>query len=293
MENQPAWMSRMYVDTSCSDAPFAPPTATHGRQSTQGRSRTVFRRRGATTRLDRLYQEGAAKVRLPRTVGEPAEAVVINTAGGLTGGDQMNVEVALLAGARAVLTTQACERIYRSTGDEAEVMTHLNVGPGARLEWLPQETILFDDGRLRRSLDAELAEDAQLLVVESFIFGRHAMGERVRRGLLHDRWRIRRGGQLIFADELRFEDEIAELASRKAVLSGQAAVATVISVGPDCEGALDEVRGVLAGSGGASAWNGKLLVRMIASDGLALRQTLFAVLSVLTDGRPLPKVWRL
>lgn len=281
----------MYVDTSCSKA--APP-ATPKLQRAEGRIRISFRRRGGATCLDRLYQEGSAKIRLPRRIGGAAtEAVVINTAGGLTGGDALSTCVVLQRGAQAVVTTQACERIYRSADGPAKVAAHLEVGEGARLDWLPQETILFDGGRLSRVLHADLAQDAGLLIVEALILGREAMGESVRSGSFRDRWRIRRDGRLIFADDLRIEGEMAGLLARPAVLGGQRAMATVLLAAADCERWLEPARDAIGDSGGASAWDGKLLIRIAAPDGFALRQALMPVLSILMAGRPLPKVWQI
>lgn len=283
-------MSRMFADTLCSEAPPAVPERM---QRASGRSRIVFRRRGGVTCLDRLYQDGSSKVRLPSVIGPTPEAVLINTAGGLTGGDIFSTEVVLQAGARAVLTTQACERIYRSSGGAAEVSSRIELGSGARLHWLPQETILFDGGRLSRRLEVELAEEAEFLAVEAVIFGRAAMGEQVVSGSFRDRWRIRREGRLVFADDLRFEGDIAHQLARPAVLAGNAAMATVFYAAPDCDQLLENVRSALRSAGGASAWAGKLVIRVAAADGLALRRALVPVLSVLMAERPLPKVWQL
>ena len=157
----------------------------------------------------------------------------------------------------------------------------------------PQETILFNHGQMLRRLDVDMAADAEFLAVESLIFGRAAMGETVVAGAFRDRWRVRRGGRLVFADDLRFEGDIARELARPAILAGNAALATVFLASPDCEKMLEPVREVLKDAGGASAWGGKLLVRVVAADGFALRRTLLPVLSVLTAGRPLPKVWQL
>ena len=245
------------------------------------------------TCLDRLYQEGAAKVRFPRPTDGTQEAVLINTAGGLTGGDTFATEVVLQRGARAVVTTQACERIYRSSGGEAKVSVKVDVGADASLCWLPQETILFDRGRLTRRFEADLADSAELLVLEAVIFGREAMGEAVETGFFHDRWRIRRDGILLAADDLRFEGEIASLLARPAVLNGNRAMATVLLISQDSERLLDPVREALGSAGGASFWKDKLLVRVIAADGFELRRSLLPALAVLMDGRTLPKVWQI
>ena len=280
----------MFADTSCSDVLVSGPPRL---QRASGRSRIVFRRRDGVTCLDRLYQDGCAKIRLPRVTGATSEAVLINTAGGLTGGDAFSTEVVLQPDARAVLTTQACERIYRSSGNTAEVSMRIELGARARVHWLPQETILFDGSRLSRRIDVDMAEDAELLAVESVIFGRAAMGEQISSGAFRDRWRIKRNGRLMFADELNFEGRIADQLARPAILAGNAAMASVFYAAPDCEQFLDPVRDVLGDAGGASAWGGKLVARIAAADGFLLRRVLLPVLSVIMAGRPLPKVWQL
>jgi len=281
----------MFVDTSCSSLAAARPVA--AMQRAYGRARIVFDERNGATHLNRLYQEGAAKVRFPRPTDMTQEAVLINTAGGLTGGDSFATEVLLRARAKAVVTTQACERIYRSTGPKAHVSATVEVGADSSLCWLPQETILFDGGRLARRFEADLTASAELLVLEAVIFGREAMGETVHDGFFHDRWRIRREGVLLAADDLRFDGEIASLLARPAVLNGNRAMATALLVAPDCERLLDPVREALGAAGGASAWKGKLLVRVIAADGFELRRSLLPALSVLMNGRTLPKVWQI
>lgn len=277
----------MYVDTSCSDA--APVRL----QRAEGHARVAFRRRAGTTRLATLFQEGCAKVRLPKTLAEAPEAILINTAGGLTGGDRFSVDVAVAEHAAAVITTQACERIYRSNGDVAKVANCLTVAAGACLAWLPQETILFDSGKLVRSLDVELHGDATLIAIEAMLFGRTAMGETVRSGSLHDRWRVRRDGRLIFADDFRVSGDIAAHLSSPATLGGNCAMATLLYCGAEPERLLEAGREIIGNGGGASAWGGKLLARLVADSGLALRRRLEPLLVLLLAGQPLPKVWQL
>ena len=218
---------------------------------------------------------------------------MINTAGGLTGGDCMSAEVALGDNCRAVVTTQACEKIYRSAGGSAELMTRLTVDEGARLDWLPQETILFDGARLSRQLDVELAPNAELLLVEAVIFGRAAHGETVRSGLFTDRWRIRRGGKLLFADDLRFDWANAELLGRPAVLASATAMATIFFTSEEPARYVEGLRSIIGPAGGASSWNGKLLARLTANGGAPLRRTLLPALELLLDGAALPRIWRM
>lgn len=249
---------------------------------------------GGGTRLTRLYQDGCAKIRLPRdAAARSLEAVLINTAGGLTGGDRLRWTAEAGPQAALTLTTQACEKVYRAAEDRAETTVELSLGAGARLDWLPQETILFDGGAYARRLDADLAPGARLLAMEACVLGRTARGERVARGALRDRWRVRRGGRLIFADDLRLEGPVGETAGRAPVLAGACAFAAVLLAAEDAELLLPAVRAAIGAAGGASAFDGKLFARIAAPDGLALRRALIPALEILRGGEPLPRVWRL
>lgn len=281
----------MHVDTSCSDGVL---TAGPRLQRAEGSAHITFRQRDGATRLEQLFQEGCAKFRLPKPLsGAAPEAVLINTAGGLTGGDRFSTRVELATGTRATITTQACERIYRSTGEDVEVSTRLTVAAGAELAWLPQETILFDGARLSRQLDVELAGDARLVVVEATCFGRAAMGETLREGAFHDRWRVRRDGRLIFADDLRLRGDLSECLARRAVMGGRRAMATLLLAANDVEAFLDPVRQAIGEDGGASAWREKLVVRLCTMSGLLLRRRMETVLGILLPGQALPKVWQI
>ncbi|EJC80958.1 urease accessory protein UreH [Rhizobium leguminosarum bv. trifolii WSM2297] len=263
-------------------------------QRAEGRGHLAAKLLDGRTRLRELYQEGAAKIRLPDTFDASMEAVIINTAGGLTGGDRMDWSVVAGAGTKIDVTTQACEKIYKASAGTAEVTTRIEVGAGARVDWLPQETILFDRASLFRRLDVDLDEGADFLAVEAVLLGRKAMGETVETGLFRDRWRIRRSGRLIHAEELRLSEGVAALAARQAVLGGQVAFATLLYAGPLSEAYLGKVRPLVEGSmGGASAWDGKLVVRLAAADGFSLRKSLIPVISALRNGAPVPKVWNL
>lgn len=262
-------------------------------QRAHGQASVSFHARDGRTRPS-VVPGGLRKTSLPRPLGNEApQAILINTAGGLTGGDRFGTEVDLAENAQACVTTQACERVYRSTGADAVVTNRLRLSAGARLAWLPQETILFEGGRLSRKLDADLAGDAELVAVEAVLFGRQAMGETLHSGHLHDRWRIRRDGRLIFADDLRVEGDIAARLSPQPAMAGCRAMATVLFSGPAPERFLDQARSIIGPGGGASAWNGKFLARLVEETGLALRRRLEPLLTLLLGGRPLPKVWQL
>jgi urease accessory protein len=250
---------------------------------------------GGRTALRVLHQAGAARARFPNPT-EPGvpEAVLLNTAGGLTGGDRIGIEVGMGAGTRATVTTAAAEKIYRASDGEASVAVALELEAGARLAWLPQPTILFDGARLDRRTEVTLAENAGLLAVEMLIFGRAAMGEDVRRGMVRDAWRVRRAGTLAFADTFLADGPIADVLDRPATLDGARAVAMLLYVAPDAAARRDPVRALLAGArsvAGASAWNGMLLVRADAEDGRTLQDDLKRLIEHL-HGRALPRVWQ-
>ena len=243
------------------------------------------------TRRTRVHEDGSLRVRFPNAAGEALEAVIVNTGGGMTGGDRFAVEIALGDGARLIASTAAAEKIYRSTGSEAEMDVRLAVGKGARLAWLPQETILFDSARLSRRIEVDLADDASLLLAEAVVFGRSAMGEALRNGFFADRWRVRRGGTLAFADGVRLAGAIAQKLGSPAVTAGGNAVATVLAA-PAGEAALASVRALQAqftGEVGISAWDGFAVARLSARDGATLRHDLIAVLAAL--GQPVPRLW--
>lgn len=168
-----------------------------------GIGRVGFHRRGPVSALKDLYQEGAAKIRLPRALSAGKEAVLINTAGGLTGGDRLSWHAEAAEGTEVTLTTPAAEKAYRCDHGEAQIRVQLKAAAGARIDWLPQETILFNKARLARHIAVELAGDARLLLAETVMFGRQAMGEAWQEGALRESWRVKRDGLLIHAEETR------------------------------------------------------------------------------------------
>ena len=239
--------------------------------------------------IKRMREEGCAKLRIPaRLAGCAPEGIIINTAGGLAGGDRFEIDVRVESDLG--LTTQAAEKIYRSLGSETRVATRLRAEGNARLLWLPQEAILFDGARLRRSLDAELDRSATLLAVETVVLGRKAMKEQLTDFSFHDRWRIRRDGRLIFADGLRFDPTRFRSA---ATLNGNGAFATIVLVNPNAENFVEPLREIIGTGGGVSAWDGKLIARLVGVDGFDLRKTLIPALKLLVAPKELPKVWTL
>jgi urease accessory protein len=261
----------------------------------RGSLRLSVRSREGIDAIADLRQSGCGRLLFPaRPRNAPLEAVIVNTSGGLTGGDRFDVQMRAGTGARAVVTTQACEKIYRSGGGAGRLRTTLRVDTGACLHWLPQETILFEGSRLERSLDADVAEDAVFVAAEAVILGRAAMGETLAGAAFRDSWRIRRGGRLVFAEETACDGAWAQAFGAKAALgAGAAAFATVILLAPDAATRLDSVRAVLETYGidcGASVVDGLLVARMVSADAFVMRQALVAAVEAVT-GQPLPRVW--
>lgn len=259
--------------------------------------RLQLKRRGDATVLGRLYQSGCLKARL--TKPEPhhcTEAVLLNTSGGIVGGDRLSLKIQWDAATQAAVTTQACEKLYRAGDCVATVRTELDVEEGAKAEWLPQETIVFDRAMVERDLQVRLAIGATFTGLESIILGRAEMGETVQQAYLRDGWRIWRSNRLIYADALNMRGDIGEMLARASTLQGQTAFASLLHIGPRAEAELQNVRGTLSDAecvSGASAWNGLLSVRLVARDSAALRRSLARVLRVVRGDLVLPRVWQM
>jgi urease accessory protein len=263
----------------------------------RGEARAAFARVGDRTEAARAFETGGLRLRFPRS-GEVCEAVLINTGGGMAGGDRATIDFAAGAGAKVLFTTQSAEKIYRSDGGTAEVDTRVVVEAGAALDWLPQETILFQGARFRRWLEVDLAEDASLLLVEAVTFGRIAMGEDRIDASIRDSWRIRRGGRLVFAEELRLDRAGATL-DRPAVGRGARAIATLVVVGPGAERGLGGIRAALDAvcatdgdplEAGSSALEGMVVARLASPSPSRLRAAIAEVMMALR-GRAAPRVW--
>jgi urease accessory protein len=285
-------------------------------QRAVGELRVGVKRYEDRTVLDDLRQAGCLKARFPRcAVPGWMDVVTLNTGGGVAGGDRLDVTIEAGPGTQAVVAAQASERCYRARDLDApsRVRTRLTVGRGAALEWLPQETILYDRSALDRRCDIEMTSDARFLAVETLVFGRLAMGEAVRQGWLRDLIRVRRAGELLLHDAVRIDGAVDEFLSRPAIAKGAKALATLVYVAPDAEAKLEAVRTALASGSplsswpdpsrpsareplanveaGASAWNGMLIARILGPDSASVRASVVGALAVLREARPLPRVW--
>ena len=260
-------------------------------QRSHGEAAVAF----AGARLAGLRQKGSAKALLPRVRGVP-EVVFLNTSGGLTSGDTLSYALDLDAGARAVATTQAAERAYRADQGPARVNVTHRVGAGGWLDWLPQETILFDRSDLDRQTVIELAPDAGCLMLEAVVLGRAAMGETVTQMTFRDRREIRRAGQPVLIEPLLFDTATRARAGNGAILGGARAFATLVLCVPGAEDAVGAARAALnepGVEGAASGYDGKCVVRLLAADGWPLRRQILKLMGALRRGAAPPRVWQL
>ena len=241
-----------------------------------------------------LRTQGSAKViTLPGTPASGPEAVFLNTSGGLTGGDRLSYGLMLGPGARATATTQTAERAYRSTSGHATVDVAFDIGAGGHLDWVPQETILFDRAQVRRRTVIDLGAGATCLMAETVVLGRAAMGEDVRTLSFHDWREVRQNGRPLHLDVVALDD--ARLRSGAAGLAGMRAFATVALIAPNAPDLLDRARAVLTDPdtrAAASALPGRLLVRLMAPDAFPLRRQMVRLLGALRPA-PLPRVWQI
>jgi urease accessory protein len=271
-------------------------------QRADGAARIRFVAAAGRTVLGDLFQRAPCRALFPCSeAGDLTQAVLLTTSGGLTGGDRIRVAVEIGDGARATVTTAAAEKVYRPlpSDESVSIRVSFKVGVESWGEWLGQETILFSQARVRRLFEAEVAPAGRLLAVESLVFGRTAMGERFEQGLLHDAWRIRRDQSLIWADGMHLDGNVARTCAAPFGFGTGVASATVVYVGADANRYLDEVRRVLRDHGGlgtATAFDGLMVVRLIAEDAASLRAAVISVASGIRNwaaGLParLPQVW--
>ena len=239
-----------------------------------------------------LRQSGALKALFPHPVSTALQAIMINTAGGITGGDDFALTASAGENAHLSLTTQAAERVYRAQPEQVATVTNrLFVGSGARLDWLPQETILFEASALNRRMHVELNEGASLLLVEPLVFGRAAMGETLEDIYFSDRIDIRRQGRPIFLDAMTLRGDVTGHLATPQIAANAGAMALIVYIDMDAEAKLAQLRTLLPETAGASLIAPDLLVsRILATDSFVLRQSLVPALRLLSNDT-LPRSW--
>lgn len=258
----------------------------------RGAVRFDVRHLDGLTRRHHLHESGSLRVRFPSPEDGGLSAVLVNTAGGIAGGDRFEIDLAAGEGTRLTVTTAAAEKIYRADGPAAELNVTLRAERRSHLSWLPQETILFDRARIHRRFEIDLSENASLLLCEIVVFGRLAMGERVRSGEFFDHWRLRRGGKLVFAENIRLDGDIGGKLDSPVIAKSGVAIGTAL-IAPGDEALVERIRELsdsFGGEVGISAWNGFAMARFCAQDAARLRADMMAVLGR-ASGSALPRLW--
>jgi urease accessory protein len=269
-------------------------------QRADGRCRIVLSGSETGTRIEDVYERSPIRVMFPRNGHSVMEeAVLINTAGGIAGGDRLECSVSALPGASMAVTSQAAEKVYRALNEPARIATSLKAHESARLAWLPQETITFNWARLHRTTEIELFSGSELLALEWLVLGRAAHGEIVIGGSITDSWRVKKDGRLIWADNFRITDETFAQTNRKALLSDCRAIATLIYFGPDLDKRMESLRESLFSlecDCGVTLVGGLVVARFAAKESAGLKVALRSFLLQLeTELGPgpfrVPKMW--
>lgn len=261
----------MFAATSLSDPASANADIFPLHRRADGAAEISFVRTDGETRLKHLYQSDPCRVLFPRQpAGAAKEAVIVTTSGGIVGGDRLRFDIEAAPGSVAGVTTQAAEKVYRSAGATAGINVSVRVRDHALVEWMPQETILFDGARLRRDTRIDVEGSGRILAGEIIVFGRRAREESFTHGLLHDAWRLSLDGKLIWADALHLSADIGDGIANPYAFDNAAAVATAVYCAPDAGEYLETAR-ALAGAGGATCVDGLLIVRLVHADAASLR----------------------
>ncbi|MGE0515065.1 MAG: urease accessory protein UreD [Hyphomicrobiaceae bacterium] len=248
---------------------------------------------GTRTAIASVAERGGYRLARPTTFGSHLEALQINTGGGVAGGDRIETVYELGAATDVVHTTSSAERIYRSDGASSRLDVRVALEPGGRLDWLPQQTILYAGARLERSIEVDVAADARLLMVEVTTFGRPESQEGLSPASLNDQWRVRRDGQLVYAEAVRLSGELAATLDRPAIAGGARAAALVLLIAPDASDLVEPLRCAIECDGcetGVTAWNGLLAARALAKAPGDLLAALARAIPILS-GRAVPRVW--
>jgi urease accessory protein len=269
-------------------------------QRAKGSCRIVLGSSEKGTRVVDLYQESPVRILFPKTHGARVEeAVLVNTSGGIAGGDRLEANVTAIENASITFTTQAAEKVYRALTESACIFTTLKVRDTAKLAWLPQETIVFNRARLSRETHVEVTSGTELLALEWLVLGRAAHGEKLSAATITDHWRIAKDGKLVWADTFRITDEVLPNLCRKALLSHHTAIATLVYFGPEPGLRLELVRDVTSSLGcdcAVTLVGGLMVARLAARAPYDLRTALSSLLQRFGDGLAqgpfhVPRMW--
>jgi urease accessory protein len=251
-------------------------------QRSQGLVRLVLTGSARGTRIVDLFERCPIRIMFPGIRGAPVEeAVVVNTAGGIAGGDRLESSVTVLANASVTVTSQAAERVYRALSEPALINTRLKLRQAAKLAWLPQETIIYNGARMRRDTEIEISAGAQMLALEWLVLGRAAHGEEIVGGQIIDGWQVKLDGRLIWADRFRATNDVFPRLRSPVLLADFKAIGTLVYFGPDAEAWMQFVRDLapqLPCHCATTMVSGLVIARLAARDAAELKAGLREIL---------------
>ena len=260
-----------------------------------------FERRAGRTLLAERRHEGPLVVQKPLYPEGDAvcHAIVVHPPGGIAGGDELELALSAGEGAHALLTTPGAGKWYRSAGPWARQRLAFELAPGASLEWLPQETIVFDGARAQLSTTVRLAAGAQYIGWEILCLGRTGSGERFERGACALRTLIERDGRPLWLERGGI-DGGSELLSSQAGFAGQPVCGTLIAAAPGLDAALVGTCRKLdpaPGQGSVSLLPDVLVARYLGDSSEAAKRyfaSLWALLRPALFGREAvaPRIWQ-
>ena len=246
--------------------------------------------------LLKLFQQGSLKALIPNFHENLQQLMMINTAGGITSGDEFDSRIDL-DNSNICVSTQAAEKIYSGFGDPAKVDININISNKGNLFWLPKELILFNNCNLKRKFNINLSKDSNLFLCESIVFGRTSMNEKLKSGFFSDLWKIYYDKKLIHTEALNTSSFNGELLKSQSILNSNCAIATIILVGKKFFGIGDELSKIMTKDNYTtteySTWDKKLIIRCISKDSYNLKFAINKILSYFFVDSQIPKIWNI
>lgn len=253
---------------------------------------------GPVTRLLRREHRGPLRVQKALYPEGPraCHVILVHPPGGVVGGDRLQVALEQGAGTQVLATTPGAAKWYRANGRVSSQQVSLRVGDGAVLEWLPQETIFYDDADVRLEHEVELGADAVYLGMEILCFGRRAAGERFARGRVRQRTRIRVGGRTVWWEQGLLRAGADGALHSPLGLGGHPVCATLLAVGRPAPAALLQALRAIDPGLAFSQVKGVLVARWLGDEAEAARACLLRAWALLRPhliGMPasVPRIW--
>ncbi len=204
--------------------------------SWQARLELGFRAAGNRTVLAHRRHVGPLMVQRPfYPEGGICHVYLLHPPGGVVGGDTLELQLQAEAGSHALITTPAATKFYRAGPHPFSSLRQQLQVNDATLEWLPQETIVFDGARARSCTRVDLTGNSQFIGWEIFCLGRPVVQEQFRVGELHQDFLLYRDGRPLLLDRLRLVGDSPALSARWGLADAQAMGTMLMYPGGDAD----------------------------------------------------------